>query len=166
MSRSFWSALCAVVLACFAAAAVAGCATGPGFAPAYDKVGRTNEDLKAAQAHFYRGEFGLAEKRFRSAVESDPQNPEAWIGLAASYDQLSRFELADRSYARAKELTGETPVLLNNMGYSRLLRGDLGEAKKLLVRAQELDPLNLQITNNIRKLNTKLAKVGRKPVQI
>jgi len=32
----------------------------------------------------------------------------AWIGLAASYDRLARFDLADRAYTMAIRLAGET----------------------------------------------------------
>jgi Flp pilus assembly protein TadD len=30
----------------------------------------------------------------------------AWIGLAASYDRLGRFDLADQAYAAAAKLEG------------------------------------------------------------
>ena len=98
---------------------------------------RTKSELEKAQAHFARGEFGLAEKNFRSAIESDSQNSEAWLGLAASYDQLARFDMADRSYKRAKDLMGNTPVLLNNKGYSYMLRGDLGPGTALFTAGPE-----------------------------
>lgn len=146
---------------------VAGCSS-PNLneAPLFAQADRTQEDLQLGQRHFQRGEFGLSEKYFRSAVERYPKNPEAWLGLAASYDQLARYKLADRSYARAKTLIGETPVLLNNMGYSRMLRGDLGHAKRLLLRAQKQAPQDVRITSNIRELNDKLIKIGREPIPL
>ncbi len=135
-------------------------------APLFAHPQRTAEDLQQGQQHFARGQFGLSEKHFRSAVERDPNNPEAWLGLAASYDQLARFKLADRSYKRAKALIGETPVLLNNLGYSHMLRGDLGRAKRYLLRAQKHSPFDVRIASNIQQLNDQLVKIGRDPIPL
>ena len=134
--------------------------------PTFSQQARDNEDLDKAQKHFLRGEFGLAEKHYRRTIESEPNNYEAWLGLAAAYDQLSRYDLADRSYGRAKALKGETAILLNNMGYSRMLRGDLARARRLLVRAQQKDPYDERIVSNIREFNTKLTKIGRRPIEL
>ncbi len=146
---------------------LAGCAVpGPGDGTSIGRLARNDLELTNAQKHFARGEFGLAEKNFRLAIEGDSHNPEAWLGLAASYDQLGRFDLADRSYKRTKQLIGETPVVLNNMGYSYMLRGDLGEARRLLLRARKMDPLNVRIQRNIEELNVRLAKIGQRPVAL
>ena len=160
------SGIIAIGLA-FIAVTLTGCAL-PNLdqAPAFGQPQRTEEDLKQGQMHFARGQFGLSEKYFRSAVERYPKDPEAWLGLAASYDQLARFKLADQSYERAKSLIGETPILLNNLGYSRMLRGDLGQSKRYLQRAQQQAPLDIRITSNIRELNEKLIKIGRDPIPL
>jgi len=78
--------------------------------------------------HFNRGNFGIAERYFRDATEKAPKDPAAWIGLAASYDRVGRFDLADRAYVHAIRLVGETTEILNNQGYSHMLRGDLAPA--------------------------------------
>ncbi len=139
---------------------------GPDNGAVHGRTTRTTSELSQAQSHFSRGEFGLAEKNFRKAVESDAQNPEAWLGLAAAYDQLARFDMADRSYKRAKDLLGETSVLLNNRGYSYMLRGDLVRAKRLLVRARRMDPANQRIARNIEELNVRLERAGRRPIAL
>ena len=41
---------------------------------------------------FYEGNFGLAQQYFQDAVEKAPEDVTAWIGLAASYDRLGRFD--------------------------------------------------------------------------
>jgi hypothetical protein len=43
----------------------------------------------------------LAEQHYRRAVEATHQNGSAWIGPAASYDRLGRFDLADFAYRHA-----------------------------------------------------------------
>ena len=49
-------------------------------------------DLNAGKAQFNDGNYGLAETHFRKAVELNASNAEAWMGLAAAYDQLGRVD--------------------------------------------------------------------------
>ena len=51
----------------------------------------SDEPLRLGLEHFNRGDFGIAERYFRDAVEKAPKDVSAWIGLAASYDRLGRF---------------------------------------------------------------------------
>ena len=95
-----------------------------------------DRDLTAAKTHFREANYGLAEKHFRKAVELNAGNAEGWMGLAASYDQLGRFDFADRAYAQALKLAGRRPQIINNMGYSHLLRGDHDKARALLLEAK------------------------------
>src|SRR5262249_3042055 len=78
----------------------------------------SDEPLKLALEHFNRGHFGIAAKYFEDAVTKAPEDATAWIGLAASYDRIGRFDLADRAYKQAIKLVGETTAILNNEGYS------------------------------------------------
>ena len=48
-----------------------------------------NDDLSLAKQYYRQGNYGLAERYFRRAVESGPRDAEAWLGLAASYDRLN-----------------------------------------------------------------------------
>lgn len=113
-----------------------------------------DEDARLGRVHFLHGDYGLAEKHFRRAVEATPRNGAAWVGLAACYDRLARFDLADRAYRRATVLTGLNYVILNNRGYSYLLRGRVREAEKLLYRAARLAPHDPTIANNIATLHS------------
>lgn len=111
--------------------------------------------------HYYRnGDFGLAEKHFRAAAESQPRNPEAWLGLAASYDELRRFELADRAYAQAIRLVGQQVAIINNQGYSYILRGDYKRARERLMLASVQAPDNPHVQANLALL----AKRSGRPV--
>ena len=102
--------------------------------------------------YFRQGSYGLAERHFRKAVELHPRDAEAWLGLAAAYDRLKRFDLADRAYTQAVRLIGPTPDIMNNQGFSYLLRGDYGRARAMLLAAQAKDPKSPYIANNIRLL--------------
>ena len=94
------------------------------------------DDLTTGKTHFRDANYGLAEKHFRKAVELRADNAEAWMGLAASYDQLGRFDFADRAYEQLLNIAGRKPQVINNMGYSQLLRGDSKKARKLLMEAR------------------------------
>lgn len=94
-------------------------------------------DLSAGKSQFRQANYGLAERHFRKAVELRADNSEAWMGLAASYDQLGRFDFADRAYDQLLKVAGRRPEVLNNMGYSQLLRGDRKKARKLLNEAKK-----------------------------
>ena len=93
-------------------------------------------DLTAGKAQFREANYGLAEKHFRKAVELRADNSEAWMGLAASYDQLGRFDFADRAYDQLLKVAGRQPEIVNNMGYSQLLRGNRKKARTLLLEAK------------------------------
>lgn len=112
-----------------------------------------NDDLSVAKKYFRQGGFGLAERYFRRAVELHPRNAEAWVGLAASYDRLRRFDLADRAYRQVIKLIGSTPEVLNNQGYSYMLRGDYRRARATLLAAKARSPENPFIRNNLELLD-------------
>jgi len=106
----------------------------------------------AGQEHFIAQNYGLAEENFRKSVEARSDNASAWLGLAASLDQLGKFKHSDRAYQQLSELKRNNARVLNNMGYSYLLRGDYGKARRTLNRAQTLDPTLEEIQGNIHLL--------------
>jgi Flp pilus assembly protein TadD len=113
----------------------------------------SDEPTRLGLENFNRGNYGLAERYFRDAVERTPRDVTAWVGLAASYDRLARFDLADRAYRYAIKLAGTTPQILNNQGYSYMLRGNYVRARQLLTRANQLEPNNPVILNNMQLLD-------------
>ena len=129
------------------------------------KYYRSDEPLRMGIEHFNRGNFGIAERYFRDATEKAPKDPTAWIGLAAAYDRLARFDLADRAYTYAIRLAGETTEILNNQGYSYMLRGDLVNARKKFLKAYEREPYNPTIANNLQLLNSSSRFIQRAPAQ-
>ena len=111
-----------------------------------------NDDVVRGKRYFRANDFGLAEKSFQAAVEKHPRDAESWVGLAASYDRLRRFDLADRAYAEAIRLVGPTPELLNDEGFSYMLRGDYARAAHTLQLAKAKDPANPYIKANLELL--------------
>ena len=121
----------------------------------------SDEYIRKAKVNFRNGDYGLAESNYRKAVEVTPKDAEAWLGLAASYDQLRRFDLADNAYEKVLQLGYNNAVVLNNAGYSQLLRGDLKSARRFLLKAYELEPENPYIVNNIALLGQSEKSVKR-----
>lgn len=93
-------------------------------------------DRKAGKEQYRSANYGLAEKHFRKAVELRGDDAESWMGLAAAYDQLGRFDFADRAYDQLLKVAGRKPQIVNNMGYSQLLRGNKKKARELLAEAE------------------------------
>lgn len=144
---------------------LAGCAKGDlDSASPFDQPPKQAVALQEAKLQFHEGNYGKAAESYQTIVEKDSLNAEAWLGLAASYDEIRRFDLADKAYEQVVSLVGETPPVLNNIGYSYYLRGDLKTARKKLETAYHLAPGSRHVINNIELLNKKLASMGEEPI--
>jgi Flp pilus assembly protein TadD len=110
------------------------------------------DDLSLGKKHYRTKNYGMAERYFRRAAELHPRSAEAWLGLAASYDRLRRFDLADRAYGQAVGIAGPTIEILNNQGYSYMLRGDYAHAREKFAAAQRKDPGNKYVLSNLQLL--------------
>jgi Flp pilus assembly protein TadD len=121
----------------------------------------SDEYLRMGKVYFRNGNYGLAEQSFRKATEVSPKDAEAWLGLAASYDHLRRFDLADNAYAKVLQLASQNATILNNAGYSQMLRGDLKSARRFFLKAYELEPENPYIVNNLELLGESDKSVKR-----
>ena len=71
-----------------------------------------------------------------------------------------RFDLADRAYAQAAGIIGETPELMNNRGFSYILRGDYTRARRTLEARAGQAPDNPYIQNNLQLLE-KIQRRGK-----
>jgi Flp pilus assembly protein TadD len=166
-----------LLVGCLLAFAVTGCAGDHEF-PSVPDLATTNtpstieqpgevkyypsdEPLRLAIQHFNGGHYGIAERYFRDAVEKAPKDATAWVGLAACYDRNRRFDLADRAYAMAIKLEGETVDILNNEGYSYMLRGDLKAARAKFTLAYKRDPTNPTVVNNLKLLDESTRYIKR-----
>jgi Flp pilus assembly protein TadD len=123
----------------------------------------SDEPVRMGLEQFNRGNYGISQRYFKDGVEKSPKDVTAWIGLAASYDRLRRFDLADQAYLQAIRLGGETVQILNDQGYSYMLRGNLSAARRKFEKAYSLDPTNPVIVNNLELLNGSRRFIERPP---
>ena len=144
-------------------ASVAPAPVDPVQEPTDVKYYASDEPVRMGLEHFNRGSYGLAQRYFKDAVEKAPKDVTAWIGLAASYDRLRRFDLADQAYGQAIRLGGVTVQVLNDQGYSYMLRGNLSAARRKFEQAYSLDPTNPVIANNLQLLNGSRRFIERPP---
>lgn len=121
----------------------------------------SDQAISEAKAHFRRGNYGHSATLYKRAFELNPKDAEALNGLAASYDRLRRFDLADRAYQQLYKLTGGTATYYNNVGYSYLLRGNLISARTNFLKAYELDPDNATVANNLQLLGASYSVAQR-----
>jgi len=133
--------------------AVPGVTSVPGETPSDIKYYPSDEPHRLGVQRFNEGNYGLAQQYFQDAVERSPKDVNSWLGLAASYDRLSRFDLADTAYVHAARLAGQTTDLLNNEGYSYMLRGSLDKARGKFEAALRRDPTNITAQNNVALLD-------------
>ena len=77
------------------------------------------------------------------------------------YDELRRFDLADTAYSKVLQLASTNAAILNNAGYSKMLRGDYKSARIFLMKAYDLDPNNPYINNNIALLGESQKSIKR-----
>ena len=137
MNRTFTAIMAAAAIAVLSGCSTSGVDTTQTTSIASKAKDISAADLAKGKAQFRDANYGLAEKHFRKAVELRASNAEAWMGLAASYDELGRFDFADRAYEQLLKIAGRKPQVVNNMGYSQLLRGNKTKARELLMEAKQ-----------------------------
>lgn len=139
-----------------------------GLAEVHLAQGRTNEALAlfatlvdnpllAPLAHQGRGLALLALGRRPQATQALRQATEgsailwrAWNGLGQIADADLRWGDADVAYAKALEVVPRSAAVLNNKGYSLLLRGRPQEAERSLREALAAEPSQRMAAANLR----------------
>lgn len=160
----FYRVLPVLVLNVALGASLGGCKIGgahadmAGTTSPVSRIQPSGQSLAKAQRHFANQNYGLAEKFFREAVEQNSNNTDAWIGLAASYDHLRRFDLADRAYKVVVKQAGYTVTVHNNRGYHYYLQGKMVAARKHFLAANRIDPGNPYVLQNLELVEAELPR--------
>jgi Flp pilus assembly protein TadD len=81
----------------------------------------------------------------------------AWNARGVLADLTEDWATADESYARAQQLAPNEAGVVNNRGWSMLLRGDWAAAIPFFDQAAELDDKSTRIANNLELAKAALA---------
>ncbi len=107
------------------------------------------DPIERGKAQFASRQYGLAIRSFAVALTGDKRSIPALNGIAASYDMLGRFDVADKFYNRALLIEPRSATVLNNVGYSHLMRGDRATGERFLKLAASIDSKNPVVQVNL-----------------
>jgi Flp pilus assembly protein TadD len=103
------------------------------------------------------GEIAVAGPLIERATAGQGGSWRAWNARGVLADLGRDWKGADAAYARAGQIFPEQPEVLNNQGWSRLLRGDWAGAVGFFEHAATLDPKSQRIANNLELARAALA---------
>lgn len=95
------------------------------------------------------GDLARALRLLGKATAQADASWRAWNALGVAHDRKQNWAVADRAYAAADRLSPGNAKVLNNQGWSLLLRGNWAQAVGPLTKAAKLDPSNPRIAANL-----------------
>lgn len=113
---------------------------------------------RAVIAALRLGAVDQAEPLAQCATSAKTAGWRAWNARGVLADLKRDWPAADKAYAKASRLAGGSGPVLNNMGYSHLLRGEWDIAADYFERAHKLDPSSSRIANNLELTRAALDK--------
>lgn len=115
----------------------------------YERAG-----LSALKLRDYKQAAALLER-----ATSFPQATwRAWNGRGVAADFLRDWETSDIAYARAASIAPDRAEVLNNFGWSMLVRGQWIRALEKLEQAASIDPKSERIAHNLELARTALTE--------
>jgi Flp pilus assembly protein TadD len=103
------------------------------------------------------GNVALAAVLIEQATKTANASWHAWNARGVVADMQRDWLAADTAYARAAELAPNEAEIVNNQGWSQLLRGDWAKAVELFKKATVQDPKSSRIANNLELARAALA---------
>lgn len=104
---------------------------------------------RAGIAALQTGQVTRAEPILKSATAFPNASWRAWNACGALADFRRDWDAADDAYDHALALAPDRAEVLNNKGWSLLLRGQWTDALALIERAASLDPKSPRIASNL-----------------
>jgi Flp pilus assembly protein TadD len=112
---------------------------------------------RAGIAALKLGDVASATVLIDRAIRSPKPSWRAWNARGVVADLQQDWSAADAAYRRAAELSSNEAEVVNNQGWSQLLRGDWKRSVGLFERAVSLDPESTRIANNLELARAALA---------
>lgn len=87
---------------------------------------------------------------YRTVVEMNPEDTEAWVGIAGAYQEMGELDSAAEVYERMLNASLDDHAFLNNFGALLTNMGGRGEeGERYLQKALELRPNSLKALSNL-----------------
>ena len=112
---------------------------------------------RAAIAAIKVRDLAEASTMVECATNSPSASARAWNARGVLADLNRDWKAADEAYARAEGLAPGDAAIVNNQGWSMLMRGEWASALSLFERAAALDPKSARISNNLELVSAALA---------
>lgn len=104
---------------------------------------------RAGIASLAAGDVGDARRFIEKAIALGSPSWRVWNALGVLCDFEANWDCADAAYGSAVVLVPNQPEILNNHGWSLILRGEWASAVQSLERAAQADPKSTRIKNNL-----------------
>ena len=121
---------------------------------------RLNASTYLAHGHLLerQGEFAHAAEQYRQALELMPDSAPARTRLGITLNKLGQHAAATTEFRKALLHDADNPTLLNNLGFSLYLEGELLESERVLKRVLELEPMFARARMNHAIVQAKLGQ--------
>jgi len=108
--------------------------------------------VRAARVFETRNRFDEALESYGKALESQPTDLGAIVGIARLHDRLGHFDESNRWYQHAVALHPSVAAVHNDFGLCLARQGNLPRAIEVMQQAVRLDPRQALYRNNIAKM--------------
>lgn len=102
--------------------------------------------LQTGRSQLQAGRLVEALQAYHQALSQSPDSIEALNAVAVCYDRLGKFDSSRTYYEMALGIDPQSPLLLNNYGYSLYLQGERAEATRFLALAVATGEADVQAT--------------------
>lgn len=104
------------------------------------------EAMAMGRAQLKAGRVVEALQAYNQALSRAPESIEVLNAVAVCYDRMGKFDTSRTYYETALGIDPQSPLLLNNYGYSLYLQGDRTEATRFLALAVAMGDADVQAT--------------------
>ena len=104
--------------------------------------------VKLGDAYLRARQFGEAAAAYRKAIDKEPDNAQAQLGLGTALVQQGAIAKGLPALAKAAPLVN-TPAAYNRLGVAQTIAGQFANAQAAFTKGLELDPADVDIGTNL-----------------
>lgn len=114
--------------------------------------GSAAERFARAMQHKMNGEYDEAEALFKSVIEEQPSNADAFHELGLTFSYRVFIDESILALERAVQLVPNSTKYLIDLGKTHAMYGDYDKAKPVFQKVLEIDPFNDEALKNLQYL--------------